>query len=151
MFVLGNIEPDLNPFSYFRGFLKRPFFGHNWENSKNYIISSSIMLQKNSLRTFDLYRLGVLVHYLCDAFTYTHNCCFKGGLIHHTHYEKELHKALCFRYDRPFSGCNSHDKTTSLPREIFDLHKAYERLPSSLEKDVDFITLAVETALSRCI
>lgn len=93
-FILGNILPDLNIFTY----LKRnkegriDLKGHNYENRLGYIED---VLEKvadgkyNGIRWY--YICGIIMHYMTDAFTYSHNKYFAGNLRMHTVYEKRLH------------------------------------------------------------
>lgn len=137
-FINGNIMPDINPFSYLRGFTVRPFFGHDWQNAQGFILSSAQKLAAGRLGYFGL---GVFMHYLCDAFTYTHNHCFHGSLSQHTKYEKRLHSCVLEggnRFDFKISNC-------SLTELIIDAHRLYEQSEPSFITDAKFILSAAET------
>lgn len=135
-FVNGNIMPDINPFSYLRGFTVRPFFGHDWQNSKGFILSSAEKLVAGKL---GFYGLGVFIHYLCDAFTHPHNVGFHGSLREHTVYEKRLHTCVLQggnRFDTEKLNC-------SLSDFIISSHQLYEQVAASLPTDAEFILSAV--------
>lgn len=64
-FVLGNIEPDFNPFTYLHGwFLGRKLHGHNYENILPVMKKMFCSLQKKECFGIqEYYRLGKLIHY----------------------------------------------------------------------------------------
>lgn len=82
-FVLGNIAPDIT-YSYV---LRRHQF-----NSSSQLLSKKIKslygcaLSPQS-RMFS-FKLGVIMHYVCDYFCYAHSSVFKGTLRDHIRYEK---------------------------------------------------------------
>ncbi len=131
-FILGNVMPDIDLFSYLRGFKIRPFFGHNWENAKTYILSKSERLGNSGY-----YGLGVLLHYLCDAFTHTHNIGFSGNVRQHNIYEKRLHSFVL--------QSNSRDVDTGYKVGFSDfllkLHDRYLLEPVSCMTDAHYISL----------
>lgn len=135
-FINGSIMPDINPFSYLRGFKTHPFFGHDWQNAKGFILSSA---QKLAAGKLGFYGLGVFIHYLCDAFTHPHNDGFHGSLREHTLYEKRLHTCILQggnRFDTEILNC-------TLPDFILRSHRLYEQATASLLTDARFILSAV--------
>lgn len=134
LFVLGCVLPDFDPFSYLKGFKTRPFFGHNWENAKEYIFNSARNVKTNGVGV----RLGILVHYICDAFTFAHNCGFDGGLREHATYEKRLHELIIKSGSRIFEISPIQDAAQC----IDTWHKEYGEAPHSMENDVRFILSA---------
>ncbi len=93
-FVLGNIEPDCNPFTYLHGWLLgRKLHGHNYENILPVMRKMFCSLQKKECFGIqEYYHLGKLIHYVADAFTFPHNQVFEGNLRTHCEYERNLHK-----------------------------------------------------------
>ncbi len=143
LFGLGCVLPDFDPISYLKGFRIRPFFGHNWENAKDYILRSAQNIKDKGVGL----RLGILVHYICDAFTFSHNSGFDGGLRDHTLYEKRLHDIVMQDGSRNFQKT----VTKNLARHIEANHHRYKQMPASMETDADFI-LSVSTAtVDYCI
>ncbi len=145
LFILGSVLPDYNPFSYLKSFKTKPFFGHNWDNRKDYILSETKKLKQKNLNPF---QLGKLVHYICDAFTHTHNKEFTGSLLQHSAYEKALHNY----FDRQtknndFSVQNTNDKIT----DFSDLHQQYIKRTPCQDTDFDFIQAAVRCVLRHGI
>ncbi len=142
-FVCGCVTPDLNPFSYLKGVRIRAFHGHDWQNAKGFILSAVERLMSGGL---GYYGLGVLTHYLCDAFTYTHNTKFSGTLGQHNKYEKRLHSFVLqsanrFEYQPQIIG--------SLSDFILNIHRRYDETPVSYSADADFISLAVGNTMTE--
>lgn len=98
-FLLGCVEADYNCFSYLRGFLRhKKFYGHNAENTRTCIENRICRIQSKGLRSaWDYFRLGVMLHYLADAFTAPHNAFWRENLAAHKAYEKKLHRRLAGR------------------------------------------------------
>lgn len=144
MFIIGSVTPDINPFSYLKGFSVKPFFGHNWGNRRDYLSSGLRDLLMGRLSYFSL---GQLVHFICDAFTFTHNITYKGGLYEHSRYEKALHtlfEKLDFSKEYPDLHLNINDGLNSL-------HEQYLSQPQGCENDLRFIMQTVHYALKHGI
>ncbi len=145
LFILGSVLPDYNPFSYLKSFKIKPFFGHNWDNRKDYILSE---IQKLKHRQLNAFELGKLVHYICDAFTHTHNKEFKGNLLKHAAYEKALHNY----FDRQTENNKSSLENTYDPKIDFsNLHRQYLTETPGQNNDFDFIEIAVQYVLRHGI
>ncbi len=135
-FVIGCVEPDVNLFSYLKGFRIKPFYGHNCENSVEFIKKSLQKLDKGQVRCFNL---GRLVHYVCDAFTLPHNRAFSGGLREHTLYEKRLHRVIEEDIkQRSFDNVIFGNCTD----ELSSLYSKYGNTSHSEKSDSDFIRSA---------
>ena len=91
-FLLGCIEPDYNFITYFRGSVKYDTLrGHNYENSFECMRRiSDKLIGKRVWGAIEYYRLGKLIHYILDAFTYPHNGIFSGSIMEHREYERVL-------------------------------------------------------------
>lgn len=148
-FILGCIMPDIDMLSYLKGFFVKPFFGHDWSNSRSYIMNRAERLDKGRLSPFGL---GLLVHYICDAFTFAHAGRFDKGLIAHTAYEKSLERSF---YSPDFACCcpspvigNAVAADTTAER-IEGLHRLYLAQPPSEKNDTFFIRLAAELCVEK--
>lgn len=147
-FFLGCVEPDLNPFTYFKGSSGCNFLrGHHFPNSAGYMQRLSRRLhRKKRLGILDYYSLGKLVHYTADAFTHAHNQSFCGGLSAHRIYEQQLQDHFLNQLNQvdpsplPFCG--------SLPDPIHILHRQYIRRDPGIETDSFYIHRACCTVLS---
>lgn len=91
-FLLGCIQPDRNPTTYFKGSVRHQWLrGHNYHNARRFMGRISRRLeQKQHWSLFDYYTLGKLIHYTADSFTYAHNHTFMEGLRGHREYEIAL-------------------------------------------------------------
>jgi hypothetical protein len=72
-------------------------------------------------------RLGILTHYIADAFTFPHNEQFEGDLREHIKYEQILHEKInmenCFQ---GFYFCRENRKsTTEMIENFIRMHQAY--------------------------
>ena len=96
LFKIGCTEPDRNLITYLKGSLRNQWFrGHNWVNSRNMILTAVKKLESKEYFTpIDYYRIGRLVHYVADAFTYAHNYHFLGNLRDHRYYEDTLEESI---------------------------------------------------------
>ena len=93
VFLFGCICPDYIPLTYLRGFAKsRAMHGHHAAYSGAHIRKSIKRLQEHGVwHVRDCFRLGTLMHYLADSFTYPHSASFQGDMRMHRQYEKDLH------------------------------------------------------------
>ena len=148
-FVTGCVEPDFNLFSYLKGFSVRPFYGHNWENSREYIAQTfSEFKSRGCINTADFFKLGRLIHYVTDAFTYTHNRMYTGTLREHTLYEKQLHKVFM-----PFIDSSQPIRLSTyfaLSHDISSAHARYSIQNMTPENDAEWI-MSVSASLIRAV
>lgn len=140
-FFLGCIEPDYNPFSYFHGFLNsHTLYGHNFSNVKNYLEKLFGRLNNSSKhKQLFYFRLGLLIHYITDAFTHAHTSQFSGNLHQHNFYEQKLHLTFekmitqsGFRLPARLLPCDSIS-------EVNRLHNLYSKEGISVYNDLIFI------------
>lgn len=134
-FLLGCIEPDRNPATYFKGSLRHQWLrGHNYHNARRFMrIMAHRLEEKNSLGLFDYYTLGKLIHYTTDAFTYAHNHMFSTNLLDHKEYEDALqeHFLTYVRSDPQVSPRNAR----TIMEAIYSYHQEYCQLPVSIHTD----------------
>lgn len=71
LFLLGCVEPDLNPVTYTRGSLHHRFLhGHNAENAGKHLARLTQKLHKSGVQSpLQWFRFGAALHYLADSFT----------------------------------------------------------------------------------
>lgn len=137
-FLFGSFQPDCNPLTYIKGSRTgKPLMGHNFSNSRSYVISRILRLQRREKWTlWQYYTLGKLTHYLADAFTFPHNDTYTESLQAHRRYEAALRQTLPLR----LSGIRSssaapHDPAAALEQ----LHQRYLAAASDLQRDIDYI------------
>ncbi|MBQ8434474.1 MAG: zinc dependent phospholipase C family protein [Oscillospiraceae bacterium] len=140
-FYIGCIEPDYNPFSYFHGFLNSyTLYGHNFCNAKKFLERLFKKLNNNrKYKTIYFFHLGLLIHYITDAFTHAHSIQFSGTLKEHKAYEQQLHIAFtnnikqhALRLSGDFLPCNDIN-------ELSRLHELYIKEDISVFNDLIFI------------
>lgn len=138
-FLCGCVEPDFNPGTYLKGSLHgQKLRGHNFPNMLPciYRLFEKIQCTEPSGVLY-FYRLGKLIHYLTDAFTYPHNSVFCGSLKEHIRYETELEPLFLHRLSqRPISlenDCSSDSYTLFLKE-----HREYLCSEMGKQRDIFF-------------
>ena len=147
-FILGCIEPDFNMFSYLKGSIKcQKLRGHNYNSSRRYTLRVIEHLQGRTSWTMrDYYRLGKLMHYLADAFTYPHNESYPGTLWEHRVYESHLHPHLVAELRR-WAQVSVGEKPKDAGTFIAGLHEEYTGLPGNYHNDAMFIIQATSRVM----
>lgn len=146
LFIHGCVFPDHNPIGYLQGL----FTGHPMKiHFTTYSIPKLQRLlekleEKDALSLWDFYRLGVLTHYLADAFTYPHNENFTDNMLAHAKYEsQDLHTALTELLSdesgEPPLPENNLRKGASLWYTFCSLHKTYEQTTPTAQMDAAYI------------
>lgn len=137
VFLWGCIFPDFIPFTYLRGFRQsRAMQGHNARYSYSHIQRSIQKLEaRKRLRMRDFYRLGTLMHYLADAFTYPHTDAFCGDLQAHRAYERELHGQFPIYLRRNREIENTAYCGKSISEQLLDRRSVYDNTIASCEGD----------------
>lgn len=151
-FLLGCVEPDLNPATYLKGsFHYERLRGHNYQNRRGYIEK---MLRKisDAERQGILfhYRLGKLIHYLTDSFTYPHNAAFQGTMKDHVHYEKVLEQYFL----QELKDCTFRPQRWSrkeLCRKVSEGHDRYALEEAGITTDTRFtMEIILSVVMSLC-
>lgn len=149
-FWFGSFQPDCNPLSYLKGSLSASRLrGHHYPNSRRYINTRILRLQRRSRWTiWQYYTLGKLTHYLADAFTYPHNANFSSSLLDHRRYEGALRSCLeehlSQRRLRRTPACRD------LVSAIEELHRQYMAAGATMQRDVQYITQATALLMAAC-
>lgn len=147
-FMLGCIEPDRNPATYFKGSIRCQWMrGHNWGNTQPYIYRLVRRLEKkNQFGLLDYYNMGKLIHYVTDAFTFAHNPEFGDDLKLHCQYEQELQD-----YFPSFIKSFQHGGFRlmgSAADVICEYHKKYLQNPMGIENDSRFAVTACSAVMA---
>ncbi|MDO4343880.1 MAG: zinc dependent phospholipase C family protein [Eubacteriales bacterium] len=139
-FYLGNILPDCRP-----SFLteRHEFYG-TFEKIGSYIrsLTEDSLFVQNTMTYWR--RLGEVIHYIADYFTFPHNGAFQGTLREHCAYEKRLRDYLreyisSGRAARQKSEHIVFENTEELLGYIRSSHQEYMRGRHSVEDDVRHI------------
>ena len=148
-FLIGNICPDYNLFTYMRGMRKsRGMLGHNLPYSQEYIQKRLKKLQRDGIRSFrDFFLLGTLMHYLADSFTYPHTLSKGIPIELHRAYEWRLHSLMKARLQEKerevlFPSCQRNDLISFLGSK----RNEYEKMERGVRTDCMMI-LSVCTAV----
>lgn len=152
VFIWGCIEPDFNIFSYLKGSLKcQKFRGHNYKSSSNYTSHVMELLHgKRHWSLWEYYRLGKLIHYLSDAFTYPHNDNFTGTLLEHCAYEARLHSCFAAHLKQCCKE-NMKDYPEDVREYISEIHRQYLRTSGDMNNDAKFITQATSRVMRALV
>ena len=139
-FLAGNVEPDHNLFTYLHGmFRAKKFHGHNYENIYPVMKKIHTALQaQDSFGIRKYYRLGKLMHYTADAFTYPHNRAFRGSLRQHRRYEHHLHMKFSL-FLQVQEEASRHAPQIEGFRELESLHQEYLQNVGSCLWDCQYI------------
>ena len=136
LFLLGNILPDFLFFTYLRGFQNsHRWIGHNLPHSTPAIEKNLKKRLSVGLRSpHDAFRLGILLHYLADSFTYPHTEQFPGRQPQHSRYERDLIKIF-----PRFLPIIRETKPAASADFLSEARRAYNALPPSPETDSEWI------------
>lgn len=149
-FLFGSFQPDCNPLSYLKGSIRSQLLrGHNYPNSKPYILSRIARLQRRKRWTiWHYYTLGKLTHYLADAFTYPHNEHYPNTLLSHHQYETDL-RAYLAEY---LAGrtLRRQQRRSDLCAALTSLHEQYASAEADQARDVEFILTATGLLMASC-
>jgi len=106
----------------------------------------SIRLEsRKKLRLLDFYAMGKLIHYVTDAFTFSHNRDFTQNLLAHRHYEQDL-EAFFLAFLRTPAGFCPVRRSTVMDI-IQNLHREYTSQPPNFRKDSLFAVSACSTVV----
>ena len=150
LFLLGCVQPDRNPATYLKGSCRALWLrGLHWPNSRPYILRTIARLQgRRKLRLVDCYRLGKLIHYMADAFTYPHNPHFPGTLADHRHYEVQLQHYFLRQQGLP----RLPEPLPQDPKAMLCLlHRRYAARPGDPARDSRYCLLACAGVLARIL
>lgn len=140
-FYLGSILPDCKP-----SFLtQRHEFDGTFEMVKKLIceLSQDADLILRNARAY-MRRLGEIIHYIADYFTFPHNEIYKGSLKDHCIYEKELKFTLreyvrsgeAFRTRIDVQEFETPEAVCTFIRKA---HEEYLKLEHGIREDCEFI------------
>ena len=145
-FLWGNFIPDYLFFTYLRGFRKSGrMIGHNLPYSESRMHRLTNRLLATGLRSArDCFRLGLLMHYLADSFTFPHTEHFNGSRRDHNRYEKDL----CTVFPTVLAQTRNPSSTPSLtlgPRDLIRAErKIYRKESPSVRTDALWIIRVCE-------
>jgi hypothetical protein len=150
-FKTGCIGPDMNPTTYLKGSRRvKCLHGHNFRNAEKYMKKASRRLEERGVKgMISFYRLGRLVHYITDGFTFAHNENFDGDIREHSRYEHGLHEFFPDYLRTRGESLRAHASVGPVFRIIKNHHREYIRHPSNHEKDSRYAILATLSVVER--
>ena len=139
-FCLGNILPDIRPSFVTK---RHEFFG-TFDEVQSKL---QILVEDNRTDLSDRVfcrRLGEILHYIADYFTFPHNRTFKGSLVEHNSYEKELKNRLkaCIKTgqaDQYASYAIRFSSFEELMNYVKVRHSAYLSMERNIAEDIRYI------------
>ncbi len=146
-FLFGCTEPDSNPFTYLKGSRTIQWLrGHNYRNAERLMARLSASLSRRERwGMLDYYRLGKLIHYTSDAFTYAHNETFRENIHEHRCYEARLQR--CFKTSLALAW-GARERRQHAREAVFaavrEAHASYMNTDRSIRTDVEYILRMTE-------
>ena len=136
-FLFGNVLPDLNFLSYFKGHTYRSRIAFI-EKKINQLFQQPIWNWKS------YYDLGIITHYVADFYTFPHNTNFKGSLRNHFSYEKKLRfyfykKSLHQKVQSKNNSSYALKNPKQILQHLQTSHKNYMDQSPSLNNDFHYI------------
>lgn len=147
-FILGNLMPDFNPFSYITFWEHNRFGGHSYRFRKNMI--QNYCTGKFRKTILGWYRAGEMMHFLTDSFTRPHNEEFNYPVKDHVRYEHILHgyfKNDLQQGELEEAFLRARLKGTS-GRQIQAVHEKYLKESGGVPEDTRYI---LETTAAVCV
>ena len=141
-FLFGCTQPDSNPFTYLKGSRRaQRLRGHNYRNAERCMSRMARLLEaREQWRMLDYYRLGKLIHYPSDAFTYAHNETFDKSIHEHRLYEMQLQRIFKITLALSRRAENEMNREEESAMEaIRAAHERYMEGMRSLQTDVQYI------------
>lgn len=152
-FLFGCTEPDSNPFTYLKGSRTVQWLrGHNYRNAERLMDRMSRRLtQREKWRMLDYYRLGKLIHYTSDAFTYAHNDTFRESIHEHRCYEAKLQR--CFKINLAIErrAARREEVEETVIAAIRESHERYMEAARSVLTDVEYILRMTEQVFCHLV
>lgn len=137
-FYIGSILPDCKLSFLMRKHEFTGTFEALQENIKS--LSSDYELFLTNGRAY-CRRLGEVIHYIADYFTFPHNGHYNGSLKQHCKYEKHLKWRLkdYIRQNTSFLETHSFSNVQELFEYIINMHEEYRKRQGNLQKDCEYI------------
>mgnify|MGYP003251986127 FL=1 len=156
-FLMGCTAPDRNPFTYMRGSVKcKMFKGHNFGNTRGVIRRSiKLLAGKSNWGGSEYYRMGKMIHYITDAFTFPHNEEFVGSIKRHVQYELKLHQYLVSQIGRKTlldeSIENKFGKECNLYEYFLQNHRQYIEAYEGFDTDITYMKEVTINIMSKLL
>ncbi len=142
-FVLGNILPDLNVFSYLTLSRRNCFRGHSYTFKRRKM--ERHMNRPHTGSVLWWFRTGILCHYLTDSFTGSHDERRQMSLHCHRQYENRLHAMFTRRWKK--LQVRPTEEVIQISDTVARMRREYEEARAGVETDCRMIIEAVRTVI----
>jgi len=143
-FILGNLLPDINIFSYLTREPKNRLRGHSYTYKKHKIERHICRKPMHTARWW--LKTGILCHYLADSFTSSHDETQRMSLQNHKQYEKHLHKQFRAELHKLEIRMEAVDQS-ELIHKLAVMRELYLSRNRSVENDVSMILHALRMVI----
>lgn len=152
-FFIGSIWPDCTP-----SFLtKRHCIDETFDilvNKMDKFIQKYKINKDMSIAS--TWRMGIVMHYIADYFTYPHNSNYPGGFKDHCIYEEELkHRMYKFVADMrrtlPKHDVPVFADTSQITAYIKDRHSSYMKLNANVDYDCGYSVRTCMTVMASLL
>ncbi len=142
-FVVGNILPDINVFSYLTLSRSNHLRGHSYTFKKKKMEKHMNRPRRDSMVWW--LRTGMLCHYLTDSFTGSHDEKRRMSLASHRQYEYRLHDLFAKNWKK--LQVRPTEELVQVSRRVAEMHREYEEARKSVETDCRMIIEAVRSVM----
>ncbi|MBQ8642126.1 MAG: zinc dependent phospholipase C family protein [Clostridia bacterium] len=142
-FVIGNILPDINIFSYLTPDRKNHLRGHSYTFKRRKMERHMNRPKTNS--TCWWLRTGMLCHYLTDSFTGSHDEKRRMSLASHRQYEYRLHDLFIKNWRK--LQVKPAEELEQISETVARMRREYEEARAGVETDCRMIIEAVRNVI----
>lgn len=152
-FYIGSIWPDCIPSFITRRHCIEETFDIFNKKMEKFVKNFN---PKKDMGMLSTWRMGVVLHYIADYFTFPHNKNYTGNLKEHCIYEEEL-KHRMYKYIAEMNEPEQRMKTAVLPSVkdisafIIEKHAQYVVTDSNVEQDCMYSVLACMSVVASLL
>lgn len=149
-FLLGSILPDCRPSFVTKKHEYNGTYEEVRESIRRLTVDCNLLLRNHRVYCR---RMGEVIHYVADYFTYPHNSCYPGTLKDHCRYENELK-----HYLRAYIQSGQAEKDQHVFYQFYSVeelfayieacHEEYMKDVHSVEQDALYITRVCSQVVS---
>lgn len=152
-FYIGSIWPDCRP-SFVTTPHKFDITYHDIEKKLSQFVSN--YNPETGMNIRHCAKLGVIIHYIADYFTFPHNNHYEGNVKDHCYYERDLkHELKAFLATEEASKVKeqvaAYDSVEELSSYIQSIHNSYMRLMHTVEEDIRYIVHVCTTVVKSVL
>lgn len=152
-FYVGSIWPDCRP-----SFVTTPHkfsvtYGDIEKQLSKFVANYN---PENGMDMRHCAKLGVIIHYIADYFTFPHNDHYKGNVKDHCYYERDLkHEMKAFLATKEAEDVKNHvvayDSVEELSSYICSIHNCYTKLAHTVQEDIRYIVHVCTTVVKSVL